>query len=230
MPNFNNKTGLASAPERARPMVDASHNADPTSGGIEQLHDQRRARAAEPQIFGSMAPPKREEATVPPILLDRLGERLAFERSGVRLYDALLLKYDAKGPFEGGPSREDLERFRDEELGHFHLLEEIVESLGGDPTAMTPAADLAATEAKGILDVIADARVSLSDSLHALLVAELADNAAWDHLVGLCEHTGKKELVGDLRRCEEQEQQHLGSVKRWLQAHDMNSSSGATPS
>jgi hypothetical protein len=46
----------------------------------------------------------------PTQLIDRLGARLAFERSGVRLYEALLSKLDASGIFDGGPSREDIER------------------------------------------------------------------------------------------------------------------------
>jgi hypothetical protein len=45
----------------------------------------------------------------PTLLLDKLGERLAFERSGTRLYEALVSKHDAFGSFSGGPSREDLE-------------------------------------------------------------------------------------------------------------------------
>jgi hypothetical protein len=43
------------------------------------------------------------------LLVDKLGERLAFERSGTRLYETLLSKFDSYGPFEGGPERAELE-------------------------------------------------------------------------------------------------------------------------
>ena len=38
------------------------------------------------------------------------GERLAFEGSGTRLYEALVLKDDAFGSFAGGPSKADSKR------------------------------------------------------------------------------------------------------------------------
>ena len=41
----------------------------------------------------------------PTQFLDKLGERLAFERTGVRLYEALISKHEALGSFAGGPDR-----------------------------------------------------------------------------------------------------------------------------
>ena len=40
--------------------------------------------------------------------MDKLGERLAFEHAGARLYEALLAKHRAYGSFDGGPSADDL--------------------------------------------------------------------------------------------------------------------------
>ena len=96
-------------------------------------------------------------------------------------------KHDAFGSFSGGPSRDDLEQIRQEEYGHFMLLQSTIEQLGGDPTAVTPSADLHATVAHGITQVIVDPRTTLLQSLEAILIAELADNACWEALMELAQ-------------------------------------------
>ena len=78
----------------------------------------------------------------PTLFLDKLGERLAFERSGTRLYEALVSKHDAFGSFAGGPSKGDLEAILQEEYRHFTMLASTIKQLGGDPTVVTPSADL----------------------------------------------------------------------------------------
>src|SRR5215208_7192398 len=45
----------------------------------------------------------------------------------------------------GGPSREDLQQILDDEFNHFTMLTQTMEQLGGDPTAVTPSANLHAT-------------------------------------------------------------------------------------
>lgn len=94
----------------------------------------------------------------PAVLLDKLGERLAFERTGVRLFDGLLAKFEAGGSWPGGPTMEELVRFREHELEHLTLMKEALEGLGADPTAMTPSADIAGVEGLGVLQVITDPR------------------------------------------------------------------------
>src|SRR5207237_855711 len=95
----------------------------------------------------------------PTVFLDLLGERLAFERTGVRLYEALLVKCQAADPRPGGPDRADLERIRDDELRHFGLVKEALEDLGADPTVMTPSADVAAVAAMGWVQAVSDPRL-----------------------------------------------------------------------
>ena len=55
-----------------------------------------------------------------------------------------LIKFESEGGWEGGPTAEELRQIREEELQHFEMLKECMQTLGGDPTAMTPAADVAA--------------------------------------------------------------------------------------
>jgi hypothetical protein len=150
------------------------------------------------------------------VLIDKIGERLAFERMGTRLYDTLLLKYEAKGGFEGGPSFDELLQHRDEEFIHFETLCEVLQQLGGDPTAVTPSADVAAVASSGILAVITDARTTLPQCLEAMLAAELVDENGWGRLIELATRLGQSELAESFTRCAETESEHLRSVQGWL--------------
>jgi rubrerythrin len=159
------------------------------------------------------------------LLLDKLGERLAFERTGTRLYETLLEKV-ADGGFDGGPSRSDLERIRDEEAAHFRMLHEKVVELDGDPTAVTPSADVAGVASTGVVAVVSDARTSLAESLEAILVAELADRDGWERLVALAEQAGQDDLAQAGREAERTEQEHLTKVRGWLSAYARSAAGG----
>src|SRR5690606_24201770 len=105
-------------------------------------------------------------------------------RTGTRLYDALILKYEILAENDDMPALptpldadgEDtsatLRRIRAEEHEHFLMLSEVMRSLGGDPTAQTPCADATATASMGIMQVVTDPRTTFAQSLNALLIAE----------------------------------------------------------
>lgn len=232
MKNFTNPgtnhTGMATSPIHARAMLDiADYTEPPESDETVQSVRIEYAREAEP--ISTMPPPgslkelvkvagkllKNEKATV---LVDKLGERLAFERMGVRLYEGVLTKFDAFGTWRGGPTREQLEEIHDDELAHFHLLREAMGSLGADFTAMTPSANLVATISMGLPTVICDPRTDLRQALQAVLVAELADNAAWETLI-LGAHAFDLDLWADkFEAALDSEQRHLRRVRAWLGA------------
>ena len=93
------------------------------------------------------------------VLLDKLGERLAFERQGTRLYEAFLQKLEAMPlASDSGPSREDLRHIYDEELEHFKLLQKGITGLGADATVQTPSADIAGVLSHGVLQIVSDPR------------------------------------------------------------------------
>jgi rubrerythrin len=220
----SNRTGIATAADLAAEMVQGMNEFPPSAPGDDQEIARVRGdyiESAEP--VGTVPPPldqprnAGEEAQLAEFI-DKLGARLAFERTGVRLYSALLSKFDAYGSFPGGPERLELERIRDEELEHFHLLSSIVEELGGDPTAMTPEADVQATMSRGILDVLVDPRTSFAQGLEAILVAELTDNDCWYLLSTLAARMGKDELATDFEEAENHERDHLTKVRGWLLA------------
>jgi demethoxyubiquinone hydroxylase (CLK1/Coq7/Cat5 family) len=161
-------------------------------------------------------------------VLDKLGARLQFERTGTRLYDALISKLDAYGGFDGGPSRQQLIEIRDQEHGHALLAQELIRSLGGDPTMVTPCASLQATASRGIVDVLVDPRTSLIDCLETILVAELADQDSWAALARSAESLGDAALTAKITQAQQTELQHLKKVRGWLEAADRLRAKAAT--
>jgi rubrerythrin len=226
----HNRTGIATSPELTEEMLQGLKEFLPNVVGDERVIARVRedyARDADP--LGSVPPPatltgvattavRRLRGARPTQFMDKLGERLAFERSGVRLYGALLSKFDAFGSFDGGPTRSQLEEIMREEYEHFQLLNSAVTKLGGDPTVVTPSADLHATISQGLLAVMVDPRTTFVQCLEAALVAELADNEAWDALEALATQNGEKALAKQFSAAEEEETEHLENVRAWLAA------------
>jgi rubrerythrin len=221
-----NRTGLK-ASQDASAMLE---NADiPTDGSPATFMQFRGSLAGEAEPIGTMPRPSTLTAATKQavsaamgeklnVLLDKMAERLAFERTGTRLYEGLLVKYDLGGEFSGGPTREELLRFRDDEATHYRLLEHALEELDADPTSLTPSADLTAVVSSGIVGVISDSRTNLAECLEAILIAELADHDAWERLRELAEGLGHYELAEQFERCHRQEELHLESVRRWVSA------------
>jgi hypothetical protein len=218
----DNRTGFLAAGPRGDEMLQATREFPPSSPGSAQaIAEVRIARARESGPFGEMA-----------TLLDRLGERLAFEHAGARLYEALLSKHQAHGSFPGGPEEQDLLDILQEEYEHGDLLQQAIKSLGGDPTVLTPAANLAATISIGLPQVLSDPRTDLRQCLEAIAVAELADNECWSALETLARQAGQDELADQCRQAIEHEREHLRDVRRWIaagQGRDPEVEGGAPP-
>ncbi len=68
----------------------------------------------------------------------------------------------------------------------------------------------------GLLQVVADPRTSLLHSLHALHIAELADNDGWILLIQLAGSMGQDDMVRAFRSALDEEAEHLESVRRWM--------------
>ena len=212
-----NHTGISLQPELAAEMIEGTTEFGPTSSGGADLLAQNRIRVAKVSEPAATMPPTATRLELLP-LLDKLGARLAFERTGTRLYQALISKLDAYGTFRGGPSRGDLEHIRDEEHRHMQLCQKMIVDLGGDPTTVTPCANLQATASRGIGDVLVDPRTTLIECLDAILVAELADVASWDLLAKTAVLAGETRLEAQLREAEKTETDHLVKVRGWIEA------------
>jgi rubrerythrin len=206
-----NQSGMQTAPDAGEAMLENTKLTKPRKGDERDLAKIRMEYAKDADPVGTIPEP------VPPgiagILMDKLGERLAFERSGTRLYDALLVKCAADE--SGVVSSKDIKHIRDEEAMHFALLGAAIQSLGGDPTAQTPGADVAGVEGAGLMQVLNDPKTTLAQALHAILVAEMTDNAAWDELIELTSQVGNDELVARFSKARDHEKEHLEKVHDW---------------
>ncbi|CAN96577.1 hypothetical protein predicted by Glimmer/Critica [Sorangium cellulosum So ce56] len=223
-----NTTGIATSPIDSKELIEFAQVIPPSSPGSEaEAAAVRSEYARESGTVGSVPPPASVKGIIkaagelihgrpPALLIDKLGERLQFERSGTRLYEAMIAKHDAEGSFEGGPTRADLEAIRDDELRHFALLKRAIERLGADPTAMTPGADVVGLASSGVLAVAVEPRINLGQSLQALLVAELTDNDSWRMLIDLAIAYGQDEMAAEFRVAEQHEAIHLERVRAWL--------------
>lgn len=222
-----NRTGLQMSPVHAREMlenVDAPV-LDLSSDGAD-LAAVRREYVLEADPLGSVPAPGTLKGMVksgaqaivgnrPQAFIDKLAERLAFERGGARLYDAVLVKVHAHAAELQGPAAADVEQIRNDETQHALLIRECIEQLGADPTAQTPSADLVGVETLGLLQAASDPRTTLAQTLHAALSAELVDGAGWESLIALAENLGQDQMAERFREALQQENQHLAMVKRW---------------
>lgn len=234
-----NRTGLDMAPASNEEMADFAHTA-PTArsaaaaepAGSQALAEARHAFAREADALGSVPLPMRLRGVATAladtlkghqaaVLIDKLGERLAFERGGVRLYEALEVKARVAAHAPGGGPQVDpdaLTRIRDDEESHFHLLAQCLVTLGADPTAVTPCADTAGVAAMGPMQVVTDPRTTLAQALNATLLMELGDGAGWELLAELAEEAGHSEMAQRFAVVLETEREHLERVRGWLRA------------
>jgi bacterioferritin (cytochrome b1) len=145
-------------------------------------------------------------------VIDALSERLAFERAGVKLYDRILEVMRGIGDENVSRMLAEMEGHRDEEKEHEEWLEEQIRGLGGDAHAETDRSRLVTRESKGIEEVVmSDAE--LPHLLHALLAAELVDNAGWDLLVQIADEAGDRTAKREFKKRLHQEEDHLLFVR-----------------
>ncbi len=222
-----NRTGLDMAPLSKGPMVDfAQQEGERAPPDTTALAEIRKSYALEAGRVGSVPVPARLKGMAttmmdtlkgnkPSVLIDKLGERLAYERTGVRLYEALIVKVSAAS---SGPvvDTSALMRIRDDEESHFHMVATCLSDLGADPTAMTPCADVAGVAALGHLQVMTDPRTTVSQALTSILMIELGDNAGWDLLIELANDSGHTDMAQRFNVALETERQHLQTVQGWL--------------
>jgi bacterioferritin (cytochrome b1) len=219
-----NRTGLQTSPEMAQEIVDGAMSAEPSSeGGIEDLAQYRSEYIEEGFPIGSLPSlPAAEEGQADEeqvgtaVLLDKLGERLAFERMGTRLYEALMNKCEMLGEDSSGPTLEQIRHIGEEELQHFLLLNRVITEIGGDPTIQSPSADVAGVTSLGILQILTDPRSSMLQCLQAMLTAELTDNDGWRLLVSLADNLGYQDMKNEFQAALENEELHLQNVRTWV--------------
>jgi bacterioferritin (cytochrome b1) len=228
-----NRTGIMTSPIETQKMLEAEAALQPVfEGDPADFADIKVLSITEADPLGSVPPPASIKGMVktglkmmtgvkPQVFLDKLAERAAYERGGTRLYDALIVKFKTSGPAASGATLEELTKIRLDELTHYHVVVEAIRSLGGDPTAQTPSADIVGIETMGLMQVLNDPRTSFSECLNAMLIAELTDVDAWGLLSTLADDIGEDELAQRFREALLEENHHLQQVRTWYQASVM---------
>jgi rubrerythrin len=223
-----NRTGVATSPIDSRRTVAGA--AEAHTGGLLDGHAlvaERAVWARSAAPLGTVPPPasvkgmvktvlEKLEGHKPTVFIDKLGERLAFERTGTRLYDALLAKVEAADPHPQGPTRADIEQIRNAERRHFALVRDAIIEVGADPTAMTPCADLIAVAGLGWVQSVSDPRTTLNQCLGIMLIAELADHDGWMMLIQLADNFGFDDMARQFRVALEEEDRHVLRVRGWM--------------
>lgn len=225
-----NRTGIEASPIDKKQVIEGGTFMPPTtaldgSGLVAVLADYMKNG----ERIGSVPPPTSLKGAAkavtaamkgetPTLLLDKLGERIGFERTGSRLYETLIAKFDVLGGFDGGPTRPELVEIYDEERAHFALVCEAMRKLGGDPTALTPSADLHAVASSGIGKVLGDPRTTVGECLEAILVAEMTDESGWESLIQIAGPSLDEPTLKAFRDAQLREAEHVQKVRRWKAA------------
>jgi hypothetical protein len=227
-----NLTGIAMSPLQSKLMIAGAEQAMPTGGSEHALHEVAKDYIEHADPVGSVPLPGTLQGALKAIkdkmtgqhtemLLNKLGERLAFERSGSRVYECFISKCEAAAGLGTLPATLSLDRLRQfwrEETQHFALLRDVMVALGADPTAQTPDADVAAVASMGCMKVIQDPRTSVTQCLEALLTLEMTDNAGWEVLIRLAREMTMDEIADGFQHAQEEENVHLAEVRAWYQA------------
>lgn len=230
----HNRTGMQMSPlhgemlrKTARDAARITEPADPDQPEALLLAEVRREYVNEADALGSVPPPGTLSGMVKSgaamvtgkrlqVFVDKIAERMAYERGGTRLYDAALVKVAA---LAGGTpvTVERVKQIRNQEAEHVEILRQALLSLGADPTSQTPGADLVGVQSMGLMQAVTDPRTSLTQTLSTLLAAELIDVASWELLSRLATSLGKDDLAERFDHALEQENEHLRTVSGWYE-------------
>jgi rubrerythrin len=223
-----NRTGLQTSP-LSEQMTDSVQPVTAAAADASALTEVRLDYIREAEPLGSIPPPATAKGVVKSAaktlkgeqtqaFIDKLAERLAYERGGTRLYDAVIAKFMASEGELPGASLQELTEIRDEEASHAALIRTCIQQLGADPTAQTPCADLVGVATSGFLQAATDPRTTLVQTLQVALAAELVDVASWETLISMAENVGQDDMAKRFRHALEHENEHLAKVRSWYES------------
>jgi ferritin-like metal-binding protein YciE len=224
-----NRTGVQTSPQLSKEMNDLVQPVSAETADASPLNEVRLLYIREADPLGSIPPPATIKGAVktaakllqgerPQAFIDKLAERLAYERSGTRLYDAVIAKFMAHEGELQNASLQEVSEIRNEEASHAALIRTCLEQLGADPTAQTPSADLVGVATAGFLQAAADPRTTLAQTLQVALAAELVDVASWEMLISMAEQMGQDGMVERFRRALDHETEHVAKVRGWCES------------
>jgi len=229
-----NRSGIDMSPQGAEDMAQAVREFPPSSQGGEQtVADYRSTYLTEADPIGTVPMPATLKGAVKTgmqklmgrhaeVLIDKLSGRLAFERTGTRLYDGLIGKFMVRKDEASMLPMDQLQQFRAEEAAHIGVCWDALRQLGADPTSVTPMADMNAVASIGLFQIISDPRMTVSQSLHAIHMAELADNDGWQLLITVAQQLGQDDMVMQFRQALADEDRHLAALRQWTEQICLN--------
>jgi ferritin-like metal-binding protein YciE len=203
-----NRTGVQASPQLSKEMNDVVQPVSAETADASPLNEVRLLYISEADPLGC----------VPQAFIDKLAERLAYERGGTRLYDAVIAKFMAHQGELQSASLEEVTEIRNEEASHAALIRTCIEQLGADPTAQTPSADLVGVATAGFLQAAADPRTTLAQTLQVALAAELIDVASWETLIAMAEQMGQDGMAERFRTALDHETEHVAKVRGWFES------------
>ena len=142
-------------------------------------------------------------------VIDLLTERLAFERTAVKLYDSIVLKLGRRTDPEIARLMPQLKEHHDQEREHEAWLEVEIRVFGGDTHAETDLSRLIEIESEGFEKVVHCGDGEPVHLLHALLSVELVDTSGWQLLLELADAAEDDDARRGFRQRLHEEEDHL---------------------
>jgi bacterioferritin (cytochrome b1) len=145
-------------------------------------------------------------------MIDLLAQRLDFERTGARLYDAALERVVGSRDAMIRRAGMQLAIIRQQEREHASWLERQLVDLGA-PDLITPRVKVGRLLSEGIVRVALDPASSIGSVFDSLLAAELVDHAGWNLLIDLAAEAGDDDAHEQLRARLTEENKHLHAIR-----------------
>lgn len=152
------------------------------------------------------------------LLLNKLAQRLSYERANVRFYEALIFKSLAA---EQGVRRivsvDRLRQFRDEDVEHTVLLKTAIETLGADVDMWLPDAVPSQATQITMSKMLTKTHGDILQCLQSVVVFARNDADEWQMLYRLFSSMGLEKMTETFRQAWEEDQQQLTTLSAWVE-------------
>lgn len=172
----------------------------------------------ESPVVASLPSESQEKGYDSEVLANRLRQRLAFARTGIELYEALITRFERTLSSTSADvvSMDTLRRFREEQYQRMTLLEKILSGLGIDPSVPPSPAEDGLLAAMGLPRVIQEPKTTELQCLEAVQLVEFSDNTAWDNLQDLCLEMGLSTVIAHFSKPLSQGKIHQETLTDWI--------------
>jgi hypothetical protein len=103
-----------------------------------------------------------------------------------------------------------------EEMAQFKMLSDMISTLDGDPTALTPEADFILRSVSAWPQLIQDQKTTFSQTIQIMLMAKLIDQTSYETVIELAEANEKASLAVKLQLALDETIHQIAKYKNWL--------------